>query len=213
MINAYDRVYLEKAQTVLGRMLDYAVYDLKYDADIFFELFIASGYANRFGDGDYSVIAGKSGVELARMTMEAATGDNEAVKPKYTENRSPEYWAGWALAYYQWYTSLSFADIIEAVLVSEIINLYSPYHEMDIRQFCDKMTELYKLRKPGTNLERIRKLVRLTQSELAEQCEIPLKTIQQYEQRQKDINKARAEELIVMSRVLNCLPEDLIQKI
>lgn len=213
MINAYDRVYLEKAQTVLGRMLDYAVYDLKYDVDIFFGLFIASGYAKRFGDGDYSVIVGKSGVELARMTMEAATGDNEAVKPKYTENRSHEYWAGWALAYYQWYTSLSFGDIIEAVPVSEIITLYSPYHEMDIRQFCDKMTELYKSRKPETNLKRIRKLVGLTQSELAEQCEIPLRTIQQYEQRQKDINKARGEYLIVMSRVLNCLPEDLVEKV
>lgn len=213
MINAYDRVYLEKAQTVLGRMLDYAVYDLKYDADIFFELFIVSGYAKRFGDGDYSVIVGKSGVELARMTVEAATGYNVAVKPKYTENRSPEYWAGWALAYYQWYTSLSFGDITEAVPISEIITLYSPYHEMDIRQFCDKMNELYKSRKPETNLKRIRKLAGLSQSELAEQCAIPLRTLQQYEQRQKDINKARAEYLIAMSRILNCLPEDLVEKI
>ena len=29
MIRAYDKVYLDKARTVLGRMLDFAVYDLK----------------------------------------------------------------------------------------------------------------------------------------------------------------------------------------
>ena len=28
---AYDKLYLEKARTALGRMLDFAVYDLKYD--------------------------------------------------------------------------------------------------------------------------------------------------------------------------------------
>ena len=31
MIHAYDKVYLDKTRTVLGRMLDFSVYDLKYD--------------------------------------------------------------------------------------------------------------------------------------------------------------------------------------
>ena len=31
MICAYDKVYLDKARVALGRMLDFAVYDLKYD--------------------------------------------------------------------------------------------------------------------------------------------------------------------------------------
>lgn len=36
MIYAYDKVYLEKARTVLARMLDFAVYELKYDITQFF---------------------------------------------------------------------------------------------------------------------------------------------------------------------------------
>lgn len=43
MIHAYDRVYLDKAQTTLGRMLDFAVYDLGYDMEAFFALFLWSG--------------------------------------------------------------------------------------------------------------------------------------------------------------------------
>ncbi|MDE7434716.1 MAG: helix-turn-helix domain-containing protein [Lachnospiraceae bacterium] len=213
MINAYDKVYLEKAQTVLGRMIDYAFYDLEYDADCFFELFIVSGFADRFGDGDYTLIVGKSGVELARIVIEKTLGESVRTKPKYEVGRSPEYWAGWALAYYQWLTSLSFREIVSAVPLSEIIAMYSPYHEMDVRQFCDKMTEFYKSKNPETNLKRLRRSGNMTQNELAMQSGIPLRTVQQYEQRQKDINKARAEYLIALSKVLNCSPDDLIEKV
>ena len=52
MIHAYDKVYLEKARTALGRMLDFAVYDLKYEIGDFWGLFLASGIAKRFGEGD-----------------------------------------------------------------------------------------------------------------------------------------------------------------
>ena len=60
MMHAYDKLYLEKARTSLGRMLDFAVYDLKFDLTSFFDLFIASGVADRFGHGDFTILAGKS---------------------------------------------------------------------------------------------------------------------------------------------------------
>lgn len=50
MIRAYDKVYLDKARTALGRMLDFAVYDLKYDIAEFFDLFIKSGDKQRKRD-------------------------------------------------------------------------------------------------------------------------------------------------------------------
>ena len=89
--------------------------------------------------------------------------------------------------------------------------LYSPYHEMDIRHFADKMDELYNDAKSETNLKIYRKRADLSQKELAEISGIPLRTIQHYEQRQKDINHARAENLIILSKVLNCKVEDLIE--
>ena len=56
MIHAYDKVYLEKARTALGRMLDFAVYDLKYEIGDFWGLFLASGIAKRFGEGDFQLL-------------------------------------------------------------------------------------------------------------------------------------------------------------
>lgn len=151
MIHAYDKVYLDKARTVLGRMLDFAVYDMKYDITEFFDLFIQSGVAERFERGDFSVITGMSGVELAYKVLENSGIKHNRIKPHYTANRSEEFWASWALAYYQWETSMSFAAIVRYVPIKDIVALYSPYHEMDIRQFVDQMNTLYTFRCSDAN--------------------------------------------------------------
>ncbi len=86
-----------------------------------------------------------------------------------------------------------------------------PYHEMDIRQFCDALSEMYIERKTQTNLKYRRLQAGISQSQLATYSGIPLRTIQQYEQGQKNINKANAEYLISLSNVLCCEPELLLE--
>lgn len=213
MIRAYHKVYLEKARNNLGRMLDFVTYDLGYDPCTFFTLFINSGLAKGFEKGEFHLTVGMSGVELAYRVLELTNHQIEDQQPRYTADRSPEYWAGWALAYYQWETALSFLDILECVPLDDIIRMYSPYHEMDIRQFCDRMNELYREANPETRLKQVRQRAGLSQSELAEQSGVPVRTIQQYEQRQKNINKAKAEYLVMLARVLNCPAEELIEPI
>lgn len=213
MIHAYDKTYLEKARIALGRMLDFAVYDLKYDITDFFQLFLISGIAERFEQGDFSVLVGKSGVELAYEVQEKTNHMIERIKPSYTINRSEEYWTGWALAYYQWQNALRFEEIVRYIPIREIQALYSPYHEMDIRQFVDKMNELYKVAKPDTNLKLLRRLAGYSQRELAELSGVPVRTIQQYEQRQKNINKAQVEYLLQLSQTLSCKIEMLIERV
>ena len=213
MIRAYHKVYLEKARTNLGRMLDFATYDLGYDPCEFFDLFMNCGLAERFGKGEFTLTVGMSGVELAYRVLELTKNQVEFPKPRYTADRSPEYWAGWALAYYQWETAMPFVEILEYIPLDDIIRMYSPYHEMDIRHFCDRMNELYRAANPETKLKRLRQRAGLSQSELAEASGVPVRTIQQYEQRQKSINKAQAEYLMMLARALHCNAEDLIESV
>ena len=84
---------------------------------------------------------------------------------------------------------------------------------MDIRHFVDQMNELYVGAKKETNLKIRRKRLGISQSKLAELTGIPVRTIQQYEQRQKNINKAQVEYLVVLARVLYCRVEDLVEKV
>ena len=213
MICAYDKVYLEKAQTSLGRMLDFAVYELQYGLSEFFQLFLSSGVAERFGQGDFTLLAGKSGVELAYEVLEKAGISYERISAKYAVNRSEEYWTGWALAYYQWETALSFAEIVNCVPIVEICAMYSPYHEMNIKQFAERMNAYYRAMQPQTNLKKMRVTAGFSQSELAELSGVPLRTIQQYEQRQKNINKAQVEYLLMLAQALCCKVEDLVERV
>ncbi len=213
MIRAYDKSYLATAQKNLARMLDYLVNNLHHPLETAWQWFLTSELSARFEQGDCSVLVGLSGVELARTVLEQAGEVVPMQQPSYAYDRSPEYWTGWALAYYQWFTGLRFAEIEQAVPITEVWLLYTPYHEMDVRQFADKMNELYRTAKPETNLKALRALTGLSQSELAEQADVPVRTIQQYEQRQKDINKAQVETLLRLARTLNCSVEDLMEKV
>lgn len=214
----------------MARMLDFAVYDLKYDIADFFDLFIKSGYAEKFENGDVRTLVGMSGIELAYAVLEKKneSGDAEMtnmvaddlpyytsspvrVKPQFTFSRSREYWTGWALSYYQWVTSLKFKQIIHYIPITDIRDMYNPYHEMDIRRFTEKMNDLINEIKVESNLKLRRERIGLSQKELAFLTNIPLRTIQQYEQRQKNINKAAAETVISLSKVLFCEPQELLE--
>ena len=208
MIHAYDKNYLSKAQNNLASMLDFAVYDLNEDLTVFYGKFLQSKICSRFERGESAIIVGKSGVEMA---LEVVGDETLAAKYHPAANRTPEYWCGWALAYFQWQTNLSFKEINRLIPISEVIAFYSPYHEMDISQFCDKMLSLYNSRKINTNLKNLRQNAGISQSELAEISGIPVRTIQQYEQNQKNINAAKAETIVKLAKALSCSVEDLME--
>ena len=211
MIHAYDKLYLGRARMVMGFMLDYATLEMGYELGTFFDLFLSSGLAKRFERGDCSVIAGRSGTELVYDVLDTHGIAYERRKPQCRTERSEEYWTGWALAYYQWETALSFSEIVSTVPLERIRNMYMPFHEMDIRQFVDQMNDWYRRAHPETNLKRRRCRLGLSQRQLSEDSGVPLRTIQQYEQRQKDINMARAECVVMLAQSLCCSVMDLME--
>lgn len=140
MTPAYNRIYLQVAQKGLARMLDFACHGLGYTATDFWRLFLTSGVAVRFGEGESHLLAGMSGFELAYEVLDCAKIDYvRPENPISPAAKSPEYWAGWALARYQWESGRTFEEIDKAVPISSVILMYSPYHEMDISQFVEEM--------------------------------------------------------------------------
>ena len=212
-MRAYDETYLTGAQRRLGSMLDVAVNSYACDLSAFYDLFLKTPIASRFGAGDPAIIAGRSGEELALDILgnEARSSSSPCASLPSVE-ASEEYWTGWALAFYQWASGAQFASIQELVPIGEIRSMYRPYHEMDVRQFCDKMDEMRREAQPRTSLQARRLAAGLSQSQLARAAGIPVRTLQQYEQRQKDVNHARADYLVALSRALCCQPADLLER-
>ena len=207
MIHAYNEEYLSYTRNLLGKMFDYAVHDLNYSLEEFYNMFIESNIAYRFSKGDSSIISGKSSYELALLVINIVKGEVEITFPSYTSNRSKEYWVGYVLAYYQWYRNISFEEIVLHVTIKELLIMYDKYHEMDIMHFVDKMDEIIFY---FNKLKYYRKKRKLTQSELSKLSNVPLRTIQQYEQGNKKLDKANVSYLINLSKVLYCNIEELI---
>ena len=210
-IRAYDESYLPSAQNILGHAADFAVMTLGLSPDAFGSAFCVSSVSKQFASGNPRYVAGMNGCELARLVLEEThTAFTDADDAMYLD-KSPEYWAGWALAFYQWYSSLSFMDILTAVPLSGIISMYPVYHEMDVTQFADHMDALMKESSPSTRLRAMRSNCGLSQSELAADSGVALRQIQPFEQRQRDINNAAAITLLMLSRSLHCRMEDLME--
>ena len=211
MTHAYSESYLNNAKSSLSVFFDYAINDCKISPDRISDLFVTTGYAEQFERGNPAFLAGMSGIELARTVILKAYVNKKLPDATHTEDCSPEYWAGWALAEYQWYTGRRFREIFQRIPLREIITMYSVYHEMDITNFIDAMEGFYNSADRDSNLKRIRESRNISQTELAEQAGVNIRNIQTYEQRTNDIDKAQAHTLYKLSRVLGCNIEDLLE--
>ena len=212
MTHAYREIYLSNAQSALGDAFDYAINTCHIPGDDFVKLFVASSISKRMENGEPSLLSGKSGIEIAIEVIAETTGKQlEAIPAEHME-RSVEYWIGWAVAYYQWYSARRYNDIFKALPYDDLQRMYYTLHEADITKFVDIANERIKEYFKDTNLKRIRTSYGCTQAELARLSGVTLRSIQMYEQRHKDINKASAETLYSIAKVLGCTIEDLIER-
>ena len=210
-IRAYDELYLSSAQNILGHAIDFAVMTLNLDPDIFGNAFAVSDVSKQFANGNPRYVAGMNGCELARFVLSETQMTFVDTDDAMYLDKSPEYWAGWALAYYQWASSRSFMDILTIIPLSKIIEMYPVYHEMDISHFTEQMDIFIKKANPHTRLRTRRINCGFSQSELASESGVALRQIQLFEQRQRNINNASAITLLRLSKPLHCRMEDLIE--
>lgn len=203
MIHAYDEYYLDMAQRKLGSMYEIAVYQEKLTVDEFSERFSKSYISKAIGEGNPIYIAGKSANELLGLVLGKQLEETEQ-----NTLASPEYWAGWVLAYAQWYLNKSFAEIIKAYPCSKLLLNYFPYHEMDESATVELIQKSMPHECP---LKTWRKKLQLSQTELANISGVPLRTVKAYEQEKLDISKAQADTLYKLARTFNCTIEDLIK--
>lgn len=210
-IHAYNELYLNDAIRNLANAFDYALNVCKLEPDLFIELFLQSDVSIQFERGNPAIISGKSGEELVRDILSKFYPNKKIPYSTFSLGRTPEYWAGWALAQYQWFSAKRFKDIFEHISLSEIIEMYPVYHEVDISRFNESMDKKCNEISEETKLHKIRINREISQGELARLSGVNIRSIQLYEQRVNDIDKAQAQTLYKLSRTLGCNIEDLLE--
>ena len=211
MLHSYDEIYTAKAQTALAQMLRYVVEDMHIGLTEFWDMFLISGVADLFGKGDFRFLVGMSGVETAWEVVWRLAGEWPQEKPTFNLEKSPIYWTGWILAWYQWYSGQNFRRISEFLTPVQVRDMYHPYHEMDPVQFADAADRIRRQKEMTTRLRMYRERMGLSQSELARESGVSVRMIQHYEQRQKDLNKAQMKTIWLLARALHCSMEDLME--
>lgn len=212
MIHAYEETYLNDAMNNLGDMFDYAINDLGYDKETFFYQFLISGVAECFEKGNPKFIAGLSGPELTSEVIFRTENTRPNTEASSEIDKTPEYWMGWILAYYQWFTAYSFSYMQEhGLTITRILSLYPALHEADLSKFSATANSIIQKAKDTgiSSLKKIRQAKGITQRELAKQSSVSLRMIQLYEQRRQNIKKAKAQSLVRIAKALGCNVQEL----
>lgn len=213
MTRAYNPLYLEDVMNNLGTMFDCAVHVAHCDLTLFYEMFLSSGVASQIEAGNPRYLSGLSGMELMQLVLDKTSDKTVPVLSYAPLDRTPEYWVGWALAYYQWYRARSFSFIKSNGLnINTLLSLYPTLHEADLSKFVQTADAIIEqgLQHRKNPLKAIRKQSRLTQKQLADLSGVSLRMIQAYEQGDQDITKAEVRSVLALARVLGCRPEAIL---
>ena len=209
-MRAYSESYLGNAMTNLGDMFDFAVNNCGKSGEDVWQVFANSKLASEFERGNPKIVSGLSGYELFFLLFNTSEIGIPAQDAGELLSKSPEYWCGWILAYYQWAYNTSFKTIQAKLTFEKLLSLYPVLHEVDEQKAAELLYERLTKTSP-TKLSVLRKARELKQAELAALSGVGLRSIQMYEQRNKDINKAQAETLHALAKMLCCSIEDLLE--
>lgn len=193
----------------IASMFDLAVNNYHIDGDKFWDMFVISGVAEQIEKKNPKYSAGKSGEELLLEVLVAVGFKTDKKESSYYFGRSAEFWSGHIIAKSHMLLKESFKEIHSSIKFSELQNMYKTLHEAP----DEKTVEIIENRLCNkiVNLKRYRETLDLSQSQLAEQSGVSIRTIQAYEQKEKDINKASVSILAALAEVLKCSINDLLE--
>lgn len=212
MMHAYDKDYLYHAQKNLGHMVDFAVNTCDFDIDEYFNIFFASNVCVQFENGNPAYLVGKTGCELVRLVVSEVKGDEIDKEDVMYLDKTPEYWLGWAVAYYTWLRNCKFSYVFQAMSSGEMLGMYDTLHEADITKFVSTVDYIIDVHYEQTALTRIRTNAGISQIELANRAGVNVRVIQSYEQKLRDINKAQFSTVADLAKALDCNPLELMER-
>lgn len=140
MMRAYIEPYLKDVMRNLGVMAHFCINEYGLSPEKFSTLFAHSHVAEQISMGNPRFLSGLSGKELADMLIASSAEIIPNSTSSDTYQISPEYWAGWVMAYYQWYTAKSFNQMYaDGQTYEKVLMMYYPMHEADLAKVVEAM--------------------------------------------------------------------------
>lgn len=103
------------------------------DIEVFTNHFVKSEVANGIEIQHPHYIEGSTGSEwyIEMLRMDNIHFEIDDFRPvRYLPLNM--YWCGWVIAYYQWLRNITFRMILPSGMITDLLQIYELYHEMDI---------------------------------------------------------------------------------
>ena len=224
-MGAYNVNYLSHVQSNVGAMLDCGVNTLEFGMRDFYNMFLSCEVSDRLNRGDSYTVCTLGGVELAEYIVCQAMNNSKyihvrkASDPAYNQQlsdaiinvNSAEYWTGKVLVSYAREKNLSYDELDRLIPIEKIYELHHDYKDADDLMINIKLDEMMKESSKTSKIKARREMMGISQAELAKRADISVRTLQQYEQKRKNINNAAAISLVNLSNVLHCDVRDLME--
>lgn len=202
----FIKYYLDDLANEIATLFDLVAME-DVDFHLFFFLFVRSSLLKNIERGNVKYLTMKSNEMYYELTK-----NKKYLTGTFHPFYSSSYWAGYILTYYCFLYNHSFKEVSKYIDIEWLIALYYPYHEADETKTFDLLEEiLNKKKEVPTNLKTIRILNNLSQQQLAKESGVELRSIEMYEQRRNDINKAQSITLYKLSKALGCTIEDILE--
>lgn len=142
-MRAYFEPYLKDVMRNLGVMSHFCINEYGLSPEKFSALFANSHVAEQISKGNPRFLTGLSGKEMADMLMASSVDIKSKTNSSSTYQVTPEYWAGWVMAYYQWYTAKSFNQMYaDGQTYEKVLRMYHPMHEADLAKVVEMMDKI-----------------------------------------------------------------------
>lgn len=197
--------YIRNFARKFGTLLEMAYVDKK-DMNIFYYLLVRSSIIKEIENGNIKYL----NLTPNELYYEI-NKDKKVLKREYIPYRGSYYWAGMMLTYFVFKYDISYKEINNNITLEEVANSYYPLHEASEDKFFEFINSNLNKDKKDTNLRIYRKLNNLSQNQLSEISGVELRSIEMYEQRRNDINKAQSITLYKLSKALGCTIEDILE--
>lgn len=216
MIKSYSDIYVDGVSNNVGTMLEYA-FRCEFDPFVVWKMFVSSDVAYQIEKGNPRFLTGYSGRDYLDIVINTSPLRKESkhlsilLKEDKPFSFNEYYWAGEMIARFQQRTGITFFEIEKRLPLTKVISMYTTLHEADIEKFFEEADKYIGRVKEETNLKRIRIASGMSQSQLAKESGVLLRSIQMYEQRRNDINKASIDNVYKLSKALGCNIKDLME--
>lgn len=215
-MSAYDPALLEGVMGTMGKAFEFADRHVTGGLDHFMDLFSSSPVARTFEGPDATPRVGTSGIGLVMEVCEGGADAglelmlmSERRPPRRLRERAA--WCGRVLAYHQWATGSTFREIMAYLGCEDLESLFSPDAPLSPQEASAQIALRFGKQGGPTRLRRARDAAGMTQAQLSRESGVSLRSVQQYEQRKKDVNRAQARSLLALAKALGCRMEDLME--